>query len=334
MGSLIISARPVIASEAVLSRYPCRIGNRQAEYGLIKEHSNSITQGMQEDFFQDRGSQSAGHNNNLPGLENQHVKGHDKNAVAAKTSASAIGPRKRKSDDVEEIVPPQDLHEVDDNDPRLYAINENCDQVGDKIYSFIDSGLMKIGKFETAIGVSPDAYRNFMRHEGPHGGKDCDTYLKAFTFFKKREATGSQHLEAEDSAETADERKPHPAALDVSGVELDGEDEHKAPVYATCDEVREKIQAVLCEPDVTQAALLRAIAESFPAAEDRKIQTNQLHAFLEKEGPMAGNTSSVFYGAYVLFEKLRVKEGKVKSEARLEMERIHPEGVNVTEIQK
>jgi hypothetical protein len=36
-----------------------------------------------------------------------------------------------------------------------------------------------------------------------------------------------------------------------------------------------------------------------------------------------GNTSGMFYGAYVYFEKLRIKEGKPKSKKRREMEEIH-----------
>lgn len=35
---------------------------------------------------------------------------------------------------------------------------------------------------------------------------------------------------------------------------------------------------------------------------------------------MAGNTSEVFYTAYMYFEKLRLKEGKEKSEKTIEME--------------
>jgi hypothetical protein len=42
-----------------------------------------------------------------------------------------------------------------------------------------------------------------------------------------------------------------------------------------------------------------------------------------KRGPNAGNTSGVFYAAYIFFEKMRIKEGKPKSKHREEMEKIY-----------
>ncbi|KAH6619450.1 hypothetical protein B0J18DRAFT_434135 [Chaetomium sp. MPI-SDFR-AT-0129] len=42
--------------------------------------------------------------------------------------------------------------------------------------------------------------------------------------------------------------------------------------------------------------------------------------FLKAKGPAAGAKLPLFYGAYVYFEKLRVKEGKPKSKHRLGME--------------
>lgn len=41
-----------------------------------------------------------------------------------------------------------------------------------------------------------------------------------------------------------------------------------------------------------------------------------------KRGPTAGAESKVFYGAYVYFEKLRIKEAKAKSKKREEMEKV------------
>jgi hypothetical protein len=38
---------------------------------------------------------------------------------------------------------------------------------------------------------------------------------------------------------------------------------------------------------------------------------------------MTGNTSAIFYGAYVYFEKLRIKDGKPKGTKRQEMEDIY-----------
>lgn len=51
---------------------------------------------------------------------------------------------------------------------------------------------------------------------------------------------------------------------------------------------------------------------------EKKI--SKLAAFLGKKGPAAGNTSSAFYGTYVFFEKMRIRDGKPKSEHREGME--------------
>lgn len=102
----------------------------------------------------------------------------------------------------------------------------------------------------------------------------------------------------------------------------------------TCDEIRRKINAVLKKPGVTQAALLRAFAASFHKGEAKKISASQLSAFRSKKGPYAGNQSSVFYGAYVYFEKVRLAQKKPKSKKRLEMEEYHgPRGGVVTDHQ-
>jgi hypothetical protein len=89
----------------------------------------------------------------------------------------------------------------------------------------------------------------------------------------------------------------------------------------TCDEIRRRINAYLKKPGVTQAQFLRDIAAQFHA-EPKKPQQTQLSAFRSKKRPYAGNTSSIFYGSYVFFEKRRIKEGKPKGKKRLEMEAI------------
>jgi hypothetical protein len=50
---------------------------------------------------------------------------------------------------------------------------------------------------------------------------------------------------------------------------------------------------------------------------------------------LEGNTSGIFYGAYVYFEKLRIKEGKSKSKKRQEMEETHGKsgGINIERMQ-
>ncbi|KAI1100382.1 hypothetical protein F4804DRAFT_319240 [Jackrogersella minutella] len=182
---------------------------------------------------------------------------------------------------------------------------------------------MKVGEFQKIIGMSSAAYQRLMNQSGTYKGSECETYFRVFAFFKKLELQGLKAVPPK-KVKKNEEKK----VLDVSDVKLDGEDTQEVPVYETCDEIRKKIRAFL-KPDVSQPAFCQAISKSFP--DGRKIQSRQLNAFLDKKGSMSGNTSSVFYGAYVFFEKLRIKDGKPKSDMRQEMENIHPGEVNTTD---
>lgn len=124
----------------------------------------------------------------------------------------------------------------------------------------------------------------------------------------------------------------------VEGIVLDMEREGKVSVFGkylrrvpgscdpdeatdTCDDIRRKINAHLKLPGVTQASFLHNVgAQYYPA---RRVQSSQLSAFRSKKGLYASNTSVVFYGAYVYFEKLRLKQNKPKGKKREEMEMIH-----------
>lgn len=248
-------------------------------------------------------------------------------APAANKPASA--PRKRKS---EAVTEPESLSEIDDDDPRLEHVDQTCQQVRTKIKRFIESGEMKVGEFRAAAGIGAAGYSRFMNQSGRDAGAGSDVYYNAWKFFKKRELK-SPKTTASKKAKTSGKATGKAAdALDVDAVALDVDDQGKVPVYDTCDEVRKKIRAILRKDGVTQAAFVRAIAKCFP--EERKVQPAQLSTFLGKNGPMDGNTSCVFYGSYVFFEKLRLKEGKPKSAMRLEMEELYgKEGVNTVESQ-
>ncbi|KAK2055042.1 hypothetical protein LY76DRAFT_203222 [Colletotrichum caudatum] len=104
------------------------------------------------------------------------------------------------------------------------------------------------------------------------------------------------------------------------------------PVYDTCDTVRFKIRRALRRPGVTKAAFLRALVRAaYPAGSTHKIASNLLDNFLAKKGPVAGNTSSVFYAAYVYFEKLRVRDRRPETELRDAMELEWPGGFETRE---
>ena len=179
---------------------------------------------------------------------------------------------------------------------------------------------MKIGEFHHAIGVSGKSYRGFMAQTGTMGGAGSDAYPAAFVFFKKRELMGIQRPKKVKKVKKEDKEaleKEH----DLTGITIEGESNGKVPIYDSCDEVRKKINAYLKNPAMTQAGFLRAIAQTHP--EGKKFQSKSLNDFMGKRGADAGNTSGVFYAAYIFFEKLRIKEGNPKSKHRLEMEKIH-----------
>ncbi|KAI1451670.1 hypothetical protein F4805DRAFT_471472 [Annulohypoxylon moriforme] len=250
--------------------------------------------------------------------------GKENNGDEATDTTKSIGvsPQKRKSD---AVGGPQYIPEIDDSDPRLHRVDETCNQIRRKIKNFIEGGNMRVGEFQRAINVTSSTYQRFMRQNGMYKGSESATYSRAFAFFKRRELQGLK-ASPPKKARKDEERK----VLDVDDIELEGEDTQQAPVYDTCDEIRRKIRAYLRKPDVSQAAFCQAISKSFPD-EGRKVQSRQLNAFLGKKGPMSGNTSPVFYGAYVFLEKQRIKDRKPKSGMRCEMEKIHPNGVDTTD---
>lgn len=256
--------------------------------------------------------------------------------VSTSASASSSSSKKRKSDAVEDQG---DLPEIDDDDPRLYT-TDSCNQIRRKIRNTIESGAMKVGEFQKVIGCSSPSYQRFMKQNGPDAGLGSDVYIAAARFFRKRELQGLKAVppapkKARKSGGGDDKggkggKSSSSSSLDVSGVQLSGEETQSVAVLETCDEMRKKIRAFLRRGDVTQAALCREIAKSFP--QERKVQSKQLNDFLGKSGPLAGNTSCVYYGSYVFFEKLRLKEGKPKSQMRLDTEWEHPSGINTTDV--
>lgn len=234
------------------------------------------------------------------------------------TAKAATVSRKRKSD---AVAVSENIPEIDDDDPRLEHIDQSAQQVRAKVRRFVNSGAMEVGEFQAAIDVGSVQYHRFMKLNGTDAGSGSDMYHNAWKFFKKREIQGLKSTAPKKVKTAGNTGSKRSDALDVEGITLEGEENGQVSVYDTCDETRKKIHVLLRKDGITQAALLREIAKCFPA--ERKIQSKQLNDFLAKNGAMDGNTSCVFYGSYVLLEKLRVKEGKPKSDFRLEMEKLY-----------
>lgn len=200
----------------------------------------------------------------------------------------------------------------DDEDGYL-TFDWNCDQVRRKINTFIESGEMKVTQFQKEIGANSKSYGSFMKMKGPMKGIDNSTMSGAYRFFKKREKEGKAMPKKRKTAAAQ--------TIDLSEIHLEGEEEDAVEVFDSCDEIRRKISAHLRKPGVIQAQLLKDLAAQFKTR-DVKLQSKQLNDFRGKKGADAGNTSAIFYSAYVFFEKLRIKEGKPKNKHRLEMEKI------------
>ncbi|KAH0014705.1 hypothetical protein KCU78_g8535, partial [Aureobasidium melanogenum] len=204
-------------------------------------------------------------------------------------------------------------------------VTDSCQVVRNKINRLIESGEMKVTDFCHAIGVSSNAYYNFMHKHGTMKGDECAAYPAAFAFFKEREDAGLK-IPTKKKQKTKDDDKGGKAQddkLDISDIHLDGEDTDSVPVYDTCDDIRRQITAYLKKPGVTQAQFGRDLLAQFHTDKGPKgISASQMQSFRGKKGPDAGNTSSVFYSAYVFFEKMRIKQGKPKSQKRKEMEEV------------
>lgn len=144
---------------------------------------------------------------------------------------------------------------------------------------------------------------------------------------RKSDAAAAEDGDAAPSSKkskTSKASKPDP--LDVSGVTLDGEEDHSVPVFDTCDAVRRKINAILRKDGVTKAGFLRAAAAA--SRHDGTIGANSLNNFLRSKGALKGNTNAVYYHAYVFFEKLRLKQGKPKDKLQEGTEKANPQGIN------
>lgn len=240
---------------------------------------------------------------------------------------------KRKSNEAAAEV---DLDEID-----CYGmhIDLNCDQVRRRIRTYLDSGEMKVGEFCSAIGVSNKSLNDFLRQSGRMKGSGSASYDGAWEFFKKREIAGlkmpkkkqkTTATEKSGNSTSGSTKKTVPTApADISRIELAGQDDDDVPVFDTCDEVRRKISAHMTKPGVTKAQFCRDLrAQLHSPSAPANIQSSQLDSFRNKKGPNAGNTSSVYYAAYVFFEKCRLAEGKPKSKHRATMESVWPGGVD------
>ncbi|KAG8936889.1 hypothetical protein FRC02_009979 [Tulasnella sp. 418] len=100
-------------------------------------------------------------------------------------------------------------------------------------------------------------------------------------------------------------------------VELEGELEGCVPVYDDCSEIRRKIRVLQKTPGFKVSHWLKNIGN---------INSNSLRRFLNQSGPSTGAGNTIYYRAYIYFEKKRIFEGKTKSTKRIDNEHRYPNG--------
>ncbi|KFZ24180.1 hypothetical protein V502_01343 [Pseudogymnoascus sp. VKM F-4520 (FW-2644)] len=233
----------------------------------------------------------------------------------------------------------------DADEELVEELDMDCDVVRAQIRAFLAEGNTAVA-FRKLIRATPGSYNGFMKQQGRDAGIAAETYRNAVLFFVKRDRRAKRAAEANlgvsappvapvapvvavVSEPAAKRRKQDaPAAkrpvdnsiYDVSDIHLEKEERDAVPVFDTCDDVRTKIRAFFRQPDCTQAALLRKLGVQYIMA-PRALRSPQVNTFMRQKGPLEGNSSGIFYAAYVYFEKLRIKQGKKKSAKREEMEK-------------
>jgi hypothetical protein len=197
----------------------------------------------------------------------------------------------------------------------IIPVDKTCDQIRANIRAFIASGEMKVTEFQRHLNVNSNSYGRFMKLKGPISGHNNQTFDAAFRFFREREQEGKK-ISRPPKAKKA---KVDDTLDSIKDIKLPGEEEGDVRCWESCDEIRRKINTRIRDGE-TQASLCKAFAAMCGEA-DKKIQGAQLSRFLRDKGPTKGAQSSVYYGAYIYFEKLRIKDGKKKSKHREEMEK-------------
>ncbi|KAI0422940.1 hypothetical protein F5X98DRAFT_323352 [Xylaria grammica] len=226
----------------------------------------------------------------------------------------------------------------------------SCNAVRGRINKLLDSGIMKRTEFATAIGVKYVSLTRFLQASGQMGGSGTSTYYNAWAWFRQRQFANlkmpdvkkRQKLEADAAAAVVATAKATEATAkegpiissgktrpvvkttaplpDIKDIHLPGEETDDVAVYDSCDEVRRKINAHLKTPGLTQTQFCRDLYAQLNAPKCKGIQSKQLADFRAMKGSRTGARSSVFYTAYVYFEKLRIAQNKPKTAHRLTME--------------
>ncbi|KAI1820063.1 hypothetical protein F4861DRAFT_90229 [Xylaria intraflava] len=260
------------------------------------------------------------------------------NDVSKIVNAGAVSRKRKAPTTLEEDIAAYKQNLDDVISPHEFEDDQlpSCHVIRGRINKLLDSGIMNKTEFTKAIGCNSASLSRFMQSTGPMGGSGSSVYYNAWVWFKQREVAKLRIPSAKKRAEAAAAtmvgpgggRKPSASMKtvgslpDISGIHLVGEETDEVPVYESCDEIRKKINAHLKTPGLTQAQFCRDMYAQLNAPKCKGIQSKQLADFRALKGPRAGARSSVFYAAYVYFEKLRIAQNKPMTAHRETMEEL------------
>ncbi|KAL9093279.1 MAG: hypothetical protein Q9165_004020 [Trypethelium subeluteriae] len=277
---------------------------------------------------------------------------HDSGIGMVSNDASIVEAMSEDEEDTDELEDEFELEGI--------PMDKNCDQVRRMINTFIEAGGMKVGEFQAAIRVNGNGYSRFMKQSGRDKGAGSSTYYQAWAFFKKRELKGipmpkKRKVSATKSAPAGTQKggvaasgaapaskatsksasASAPPSKTIYDIHLPDEETDSVRIFDSCDEIRRKIAAHLRKDGVTAAGFCRELCNMYNTdRRPRQIQSKQLADFRGKKGALSGNTSCVYYGAYVFFEKMRLLEGKPEGKHRMECMWQNPWGMDTTRQHK
>ncbi|KAI2777989.1 hypothetical protein F4815DRAFT_258098 [Daldinia loculata] len=231
-----------------------------------------------------------------------------------------------------------DLDDIVGSDAFEDETMPSCDAVRSWIKKLLEVDIMSKTGFSQVIGCSTNTLNTFLRQTEPDGGQNSSAYHNTWTWLKRRQAaksampntkkTQTQKANSSRSSTGRSNSKMSSVAVSLPDIKhikhiyLDDEETDSVSVWDSCDEVRRKINAHLETPGVTQAQFCRDLYAQLNAPTIKSIQSKQLNDFRRGHGAKTGAKSTVFYTAYVYFEKLRLAQGKTKTKHRLDMEDI------------
>ncbi|KAI0847206.1 hypothetical protein F5Y00DRAFT_271326 [Daldinia vernicosa] len=210
----------------------------------------------------------------------------------------------------------------------------SCDVVRSWIRKFLEANIMNKTEFSRVIGCNTNTLNTFPRQTGPDGGQDSSAYHNTWTWLKRRQVVKLAMPNTKKQTQGANSPRSHtsrsdskmlPAVVslpDIKHISLDDEEIDLVSWWDSSDEIRRKISAHLETQGVTRAQFFRDLYAQLNAPTIESIQSKQLNDFRRGHGAKTGAKGTVFYAAYVYFEKLRLAQGKPKTEHRLDMEDI------------